>query len=611
MKKILKQNLKLKKCLRVLRAGLLVASATLALDMLIHGSVYHPLSYLYEGLSYLICQTSLVSDCPKVSTATIAPSSPSRQSLGMAVTSHHRATEAGIEILKAGGNAIDAAVGIGYALAVVDPCCGNLGGGGFMLIWFANHKSKFINFREKAPLAATANMYLNQKGQRIANASTQGYKAIAVPGTVMGLNQALAKYGRLSRQQVMAPAIALAETGFVLEAPDVRILRQGKRKFQAQPNVGKIFLNNGKSLQAGDRLVQKDLARTLRLLASRGEQVFYQGEIGQALVRASQQNGGILSQADFSNYQISESAPLRCTYRGYEVLTTPPPGGGVTLCQMLNILEGYPLQQWGRGTAPTLHVMLSSMLFAYSDRNAYLGDPKFVNNPVQFLISKDYAKQIRGRIPLDQAIPSTQIQQISNSPEGQNTTHYSVQDRDGNAVAVTYTINSFFGAGVIAESTGFFLNNEMDDFTIQAEAANQFRLVQGERNAIAPGKQPLSSMAPTILTQNQHVVLITGSPGGSTIPTTVLQVILNIVDHQMPVSAAVNAARIHYQGEPNVVLTEPFGMPKQTFLRLWQMGYTVAPFYPWGGAESIWFNPQTGLTEGGRDDRKPAGAISF
>ncbi|MBW4551111.1 MAG: gamma-glutamyltransferase [Aphanocapsa sp. GSE-SYN-MK-11-07L] len=586
-----------------------MASATLALDMLTYGSVYHPLSYFYEGLSWGICQTSPVSDCPKTSTAKTSASS---QSPGMVVTSHHKATEVGIKILKAGGNAVDAAVAIGYALAVVDPCCGNLGGGGFMLIHFANGKSKFINFREKAPLAATTNMYLDQKGRRIADASTQGYRAIAVPGTVMGLNQALAKYGRLSRQQVMAPAIALAETGFILETPDVRILRQGNRKFLAQPNVSKIFLKHGKPLQTGDQLVQKDLARTLRLLAKKGEQVFYQGEIGQAIVRASQQNGGILATRDFKSYQISEAAPLRCIYRGYKVLTTPLPGGGVTLCQMLNILEGYPLQKWGWETAPTLHVMLSSMLFAYSDRNTYLGDPNFVSNPVQQLISKDYAKQIRSQIPPDQAIPPEQVQQISKSLEGTNTTHYSVKDRAGNAVAVTYTINSFFGAGVIAENTGFFLNNEMDDFAIQPGVANQFKLLQGERNAIAPGKQPLSSMTPTILTQNQQVVLVTGSPGGSTIPTTVLQVILNVVDHEMPIAAAVNATRIHYQGRPNVVLTEPFGLPKPTFLSLWEMGYRVAPFYPWGAAESIWFNPQTGLTEGGRDDRKPAGsAISF
>jgi gamma-glutamyltranspeptidase / glutathione hydrolase len=379
-----------------------VVCTTLALDMLIHGSVYHPLSYLYEGLSWTICQTSPVSDCPKTSTAKTKLSSVSSQSPGMVVTSHHTATEVGIESLKAGGNAVDAAVAIGYALAVVDPCCGNIGGGGFMLIQFANGKSKFINFREKAPLAATADMYLDQKGGRIADASTKGYRAIAVPGTVMGLNQALAKYGRLSRQQVMAPAIALAETGFILEPPDIRILGQGNNKFKAQPNAGRIFLKNGKPLQAGDRLVQKDLARTLRLVANEGEKAFYQGEIGQAIVSASQASNGILSATDFTHYRISESAPLRCTYRGYEVLTAPPPGGGVTVCQMLNILEGYPLQKWGWGTAPTLHVMLSAMLFAYSDRNTYLGDPKFVSNPVPRLISKDYAKQIRSRIPLDQ-----------------------------------------------------------------------------------------------------------------------------------------------------------------------------------------------------------------
>jgi gamma-glutamyltranspeptidase / glutathione hydrolase len=604
------QSRKLRKYLQVFGKSCLPISLLPVLDILISGSIYHPLIYVYQGLSWLACRTSPVSDCPMIKTADA--SSPVFGKQGMVVSSNRNATEVGIQILKAGGNAVDAAVGVGYALAVVDPCCGSLGGGGFMLIRLADGKSQLINFREKAPLAATAQMYLDQQGKVISGLSTQGNLAVAVPGTVMGLNQALGQYGRLSRQQVIAPAIQLAEAGFVLNPAEVRILKQGTRKFKSQPNVAKIFLKDGRPYQAGDRLVQKDLANSLSLIASQGEKAFYQGAIASAIVKASKRNGGILSAADFRSYSVSKLDPLRCSYRGYEVLTTPPPGGGVTVCQMLNVLEGYPIKKWGWGTAPTLHVMLSSMLFAYRDRNAYLGDPDFVKNQVERLISKEYATQIRSQIMPDKAIPPEQITQTTNNHEGANTTHYSVQDRDGNAVAVTYTINSFFGAGVIAEHTGFFLNNEMDDFTIKPGSANQFKLLQGQANAIAPGKRPLSSMSPTIVSKHQRVALVTGSPGGSTIPTTVLQVITNLIDHDMPIAAAVNAPRVHYQGIPNLVLTEPYGISQPVFLSLWEMGYRVAPFYPWGAAESISVNSQTRSLTGGRDDRKPAGkALTF
>ncbi len=511
-----------------------------------------------------------------------------------------------MQILQNGGNAVDAAVAVGYALAVTNPCCGNIGGGGFMLIHLANGKDTFINFREKAPLAATQNMYLDKQGKVISGLSTKGYLAVGVPGTVMGLDKALAEYGTMTRVQVMAPAIKLASGGFGLQQGDVDILNTGTKKFKTQPNVASIFLKNGKSYQVGDRLVQKNLAQTLQLISSLGTNAFYKGAITQKIVKASQENGGILTSADFANYTITRTQPIGCNYRGYEVISAPPPGGSITLCQMLNILEGYPLKQLGLRSKASLHLTLSAMLYAYRDRNTYLGDPDFVKNPVERLLSKDYAAQIRQKIPKLCATPSKDLYSIT-SHEGTNTTHYSVLDRYGNAVAVTYTINSYFGAGVIAGNSGFFLNNEMDDFTVSLGVPNNFGLVQGSANIIQPGKRPLSSMTPTIVIKNGKVLIVTGRPGGSTIPTTVLQVLINIIDYDMNINEAVNAPRIHYQGLPNLVITEPYALKSPVVQELWEMGYRVTPFLTWGAAESIFVDPKTEALYGANDSRKSAG----
>ena len=535
---------------------------------------------------------------------------------GIVVTTQHKASEVGLQILKEGGNAIDAAVAVGYALAVTDPCCGNIGGGGFMLIHLADGKNIFINFREKAPENATKNMYLDKQGKVISSLSTEGYLAVGVPGTVKGLERALSEYGTMPRERVMAPAIKLASVGFALQPGDVRILKAGTKKFRTQPNVASIFLKNThKEYQVGDRLVQKNLAQTLELIAQLGPDAFYNGAITQEIVKASNANGGILSKADFSNYTVAETQPLQCSYRGYEVISAPPPGGGTTLCQMLNILEGYKLKQLGWHSTGSLHFMLSAMLYAYADRNTYLGDPDFVNNPVKRLLSEEYATQTRTKILNNRATPPKQLYSSTTSDEGTNTTHYSIQDRYGNAVAVTYTINSYFGAKVIAAQTGFFLNNEMDDFASKPGAPNQFGLVQGNANVIEPGKRPLSSMAPTIVTKDGKVFLVTGSPGGSTIPTTILQVLTNVIDYGMNINEAVNAPRIHYQGLPNVAITEPYALKSSVVQNLWSMGYRVIsfPIFPnWGAAESISVNPKTGLLYGANDNRKPAGeAIAY
>ena len=524
---------------------------------------------------------------------------------GMVVTSQGEASRVGLEILRKGGNAIDAAVAVGYALAVTEPCCGNLGGGGFMLIRLANGESVFINFRETAPLAATANMYLDRNGEIIPGRSRNGYLAVAVPGTVRGLDLALQKYGTRSRQQVIAPAIALARQGFILGTGDIEILRRSGEKLK-DPSMAAIFLKNGsKPYEVGDRLVQKNLARTLAQIARGGPAVFYGGEIGAQVVAESRKQGGILSAEDLDTYQALEQEPLQCTYRGYDILTAPPPGGGMTVCLMLNILQGYDLKASGFRSTDTVHRFLAAMLFAYVDRNTYLGDPKFVQIPLERLLSAEYAASIREKIPTKQALdPRPFYQTIIR--EGDSTTHYSVIDRTGNAVSVTYTINSSFGAGVIAGDTGFVLNNEMDDFVSKLGSPNQFGLIQGRANRIEPGKRPLSSMSPTIVVKNGQVVLITGSPGGSTIPTTVLQMITHTIDYGMTVAEAVNYPRFHYQGMPDRVLIEPNALAPKVVAALEKRGYTFQPFPKWGSAESIAVDRSRTFT-GAADQRRNAG----
>ena len=517
----------------------------------------------------------------------------------------HLASKVGAQILQDGGNAIDAAVAVGYALAVTYPCCGNLGGGGFMTLRFADGKETFIDFRETAPIKATADMYLDASGNVVEGLSTRGYLAVGVPGTVKGLNYALAKYGTMTRQQVISPAIKLAKDGFVLQQGDIDIFKEGKSRLE-DPNTAKIFLDgNGKVKKAGDVLQQPELAAVLERLIPEGD-AFYRGEIARDVVAASQDNGGILAIEDFANYRVEENQPISCNYRGYRVISAPPPGGGTTLCQMLNILSGYDLEQLGHKTPETLNYMFSSMLLAYSDRNRYLGDPNFIDNPTKRLLSKEYAEKLRNKIG-DKAIAPESVYSTDVRSEGSSTTHYSVVDKEGNAVAVTYTINSYFGAGVVAPQTGFLLNNEMDDFTSKVGEANQFGLRQGEANAIEPGKRPLSSMSPTIVTKDGQVYLVTGSPGGSKIPTTVLQVITNAIDYGMSPHEAVNTPRLHYQGFPDTVSSEPYALSSQTYVALREKGYKIILLPFWGAAQSIQIDRKTKLKIGGNDRRERSG----
>jgi len=525
---------------------------------------------------------------------------------GVVVSTQKEASAIGLKVLKTGGNAIDAAVAVGYALAVSDPCCGNLGGGGFMLLHLADGQETFINFRETAPLEANANMYLDKQGRLIDGLSTEGYLAVGVPGTVKGLNYALDKYGTKNLEELVDPAVALAKNGFTLQPGDVEILSRSKKNL-LEPNVAEIFLQGDTVYQPGEILIQQDLADTLSLIAKKGDAAFYQGEIAQKVVDASQNNNGILTLEDFASYQAQEYEPVSCNYRGYKVTSSPPPGGGTTVCQMLNVLSGYDLDKLGNRTSKSLHKIFASMLFAFGDRNSSLGDPNFVENPTKKLLSEEYAAKLRKKIAFE-AIDPKSVYQQDIQREGTNTTHYSVIDKYGNGVAVTYTINSNFGAGVIAPGTGFLLNNEMDDFTTQLGGANQFGLQQGEANLIEPGKRPLSSMSPTIVSKDGQIYLITGSPGGPTIPTTVLQVITNIIDYKMNPQDAVNTPRLHYQGLPDKILSEPKAISPRAFKGLQLRGYKIAlSSRQWGAAESILVDSDTGIMSGVNDIRKPAG----
>jgi gamma-glutamyltranspeptidase / glutathione hydrolase len=545
------------------------------LDIIIARNIYHPLTHVYKTASWLICNNSFVeNNCDRSSSIENTTAS----NRGVVVTSHKKATQIGIDILQQGGNAIDAAVAVGYALAVVDPCCGNIGGGGFMVIRLATGEKIFINFRETAPQKATVNMY-----EENPDSSRQGYLAVGIPGTVKGLDFALNKYGTMSRQKVMQGSIDLAQKGFILESGDIKLFKSTDKLDNEDREIAKIFTNESKSYRVGDRLIQSDLARTLKKISLKGETAFYQKDIADSIVSASEKSGGILTKQDFINYRIEERKPLICKYREYEIITSPPPGGGVTLCQMLNVLEGFvPTTE----EATKIHRRLATMLFAYRDRNKYLGDPNFVSIPLDRLLSEEYATQIRESIT-DKAAKNDDRDPTLKQSEGTNTTHYSIVDRWGNAVSVTYTINSYFGAGVVPEGTGIILNNQMDDFTTRLGKPNQFGLIQGNFNRIEPKKRPLSSMTPTIVTKSGKVVLVTGSPGGSTIPTTVLQVIVRFIDEKKSLSDAVNEPKIHYQGQPNLVVTEPYALDNKTYLELWEKGYRVMPFINWGGAESI------------------------
>jgi gamma-glutamyltranspeptidase/glutathione hydrolase len=500
---------------------------------------------------------------------------------GMVVTAQHLATHVGVDVLKAGGNAIDAAVAVGYALAVVYPAAGNLGGGGFMTIQLADGRKTFFDFREKAPLGATANMYIGADGNVVPGLSTKGHLAVGVPGTVNGMELALMKYGTVKRSVLMAPAIKFAEEGFKLEQGDVDMLRVATEDFKKDSATSAIFLNNGQPFEVGQRLIQKDLAKTLRQISDEGANGFYKGPVGSSIVASSQAGKGILTQADLDQYKTRELKPVECDYRGYRIVSAPPPSsGGVIICEILNVLEGYPLKEWGFRSAQAVHVQIEAMRHAYMDRNTYLGDPDFVNNPIDRLLDKNYAAKIRAVIDPSKAGISKEIVPGSAPHEGSNTTHYSIADKFGNSVSVTYTLNDWFGARVTAAGTGVILNNEMDDFTAKIGVPNLYGLVQGQANSIAPGKRPLSSMSPTIVTKDGRPVMVVGTPGGSRIITAVLHTIINVIDYGMNVQEAVDAPRFHQQWLPEITNLERFAISPDTQKLLEGMGHKFGNSQP-------------------------------
>jgi gamma-glutamyltranspeptidase/glutathione hydrolase len=498
---------------------------------------------------------------------------------GMVVTAQEHATRIGVEILRNGGNAIDAAVAVGYALAVVYPAAGNLGGGGFITLQLADGRKTFIDFRETAPLAATPTMYLDANGNVIPDRSTRGYLAVATPGTVSGLEYARAKYGTMARARLIAPSITLAERGYVLAQGDVDMLHEATDDFRKDQASAAIFLDRNQPFEAGAMLRQRDLARTLRNISLHGADGFYKGETAAALIAASRAGKGILTQADLDAYQTREHAPVECDYRGFHIVAAPPPSsGGIVLCEMLNILEGYPLREYGYASARAVHFEIEAMRHAYVDRNHLLGDPAFVDNPTERLLDKRYAETLRSQIDPQRAGNSARLKPGIAAREGTHTTHYSIADRFGNAVAVTYTLNDWFGARVTAAGTGVLLNNEMDDFTAKAGVANMYGLVQSDTNRIEPGKRPLSSMTPTIVTRDGKPWMILGTPGGSRIITAVMQTMLNVIDYDMDLQEAVDAPRIHQQWLPEDTFVEARALSPDTRALLVAMGHKlVAP----------------------------------
>jgi len=526
---------------------------------------------------------------------------------GMVASEQALASRIGLDILQAGGNAVDAAVAMGFALAVALPNAGNLGGGGFMMVYDAQTgRSTALDFREMAPQSATRDMYLDAQGHVIDGQSLYSHYAVGIPGTVAGMAHALKKWGSLPLAQVIAPAAALAEKGFPVSVTLAKILQQEKSHMGRWPATRAIFWRGDRPLQAGEMLVQKDLAQSLGLIGTQGAKAFYEGAIAEKIAAEMAPHPGALTRADLKNYRVIEREPVRGSYRGYEVVTMPPPSsGGIHLIQILNMMEHWPLNQWGVNSAHSIHHMTEGMKLAYADRAQYLGDPDFVQVPVTGLTSKTYAARLAAGIDSDRARSASEIQPGQPQPyESDQTTHYSVVDRQGNAVAVTYTLNTNFGSGIVAPGTGIVLNNEMDDFSAKPGVANAYGLVGGEANAIAAGKRPLSSMTPTLVLKDGKPVLVTGSPGGARIITTVLQTISNTIDFAMNPHEAAATPRFHHQWTPDELRVEK-GFSADTLARLRQWGHNIALKPAMGRTQTIQL--QGGMLYGASDPRNPDG----
>ena len=521
----------------------------------------------------------------------------------MVVAQEEHATDVGLAVLRSGGNAVDAAVAVGFALAVTHPFAGNIGGGGFMLIRLANGRTTFIDFREKAPAKASHDMYLDASGKLTTDALV-GWRASGVPGTVRGLELAHKRYGHKPWAELLQPAVDLATRGYKISYPQMESLKRSASLLEQFPESKRIFLKNGAYPGWNETLTQPELASTLARIAKRGAEEFYEGRTAQILAAEMAKNGGLITLEDLHNYQAVERKPLEGDYKGYHLITSPPPSsGGVGLLQMLGMLDGTGYEKTGAGSAKTYHYLAEVMRRFYADRNEYLADPDFVKQPLAPLLAPEYLIARRAGINPEQATPSDQVNPgLPAASEGTDTTHYSVVDEQGNAVAVTYTLNGGYGSGVMVPGAGFLLNNEMDDFAAKPGTANLFGLVQGEKNAIAPGKRPLSSMTPTILLKDGQLFLVLGAPGGSTIITAVLQVIVNVVDFGMNVQDAIDFPRVHHQWKPDELDFEP-GVSPDTVKLLQNMGYTVDTARPRVGARVEAVLLGDGWLQGGHDER--------
>ncbi len=543
-----------------------------------------------------------------------------RNKHGMVVSASEIASRVGAKIMENGGNAVDAAVAVGFALAVTYPYAGNIGGGGFMVIHLQSGINTTIDYREKAPLSANKDMYLDNNGNYIPALSQEGTTSAAVPGSVAGLIYALKKYGTLPISQVIQPAIDLAKNGWLLDYKTAGGFKNFLPLFKKYSSSYKIFSKDGVPLQEGDLFKQTDLANSLELIKEKGIDGFYKGKTAELLIKQIQSLGGYITQADLDEYKPVERIPVEGTYRGYKVVSMPPSSsGGIALIEMLNILENYKFSKDDWGSSEYIHKLVEAMKYTYADRTFLLGDEDFFNVPRVGLISKTYAKTIYNKIAArkDEAVPSTEINEGDPAKfnESNETTHYSIYDESGNAVSVTTTINSAFGSGIVVDGAGFLLNNEMDDFSAKPGEPNQFGLLGSEGNSIQPGKRPLSSMTPTIVLKDDKPFIIIGSPGGSRIITTVLQVIMNCIDFGMNIAEAVSAPRIHHQWMPDEIFCEKFSFPKDVKTNLQKMGYKFEDanqkFTILGLAEGIMINNDNHIIFGASDPRGSGAAVGF
>ena len=551
--------------------------------------------------------------------AVAASRDPVRAPHGMVASTNELASRVGVDILKRGGNAVDAAIAVAFALAVTYPAAGNLGGGGFMMIRLRDGRTTAIDYREMAPQAATRNVYLDSKDNLIKGegSSTVGYRAAGVPGTVAGMELALRKYGsgRLTWAQLAEPARRLAANGFTVSHNFARGLRGSRELLERYADSKRIFLDNGRYYKEGETFRQPELAATFARLQRGGAREFYEGETARLIVDDMKRHKGLMTLADLRGYVAKERTPLRTTYRGYEVISMPPPSsGGAVLIEMLNILEGYDLRGMNWASSEKYHIVTEAMRRAFADRAEYMGDADFVNVPVAGLIDKKYAARQRASINLERASTSAEVR--AGQPTGyesEETTHFTVVDAQGNAVSNTYTLNLGFGSGVTAKGTGVLLNNEMDDFAAKPGTPNAFGLIQGERNAVAPRKRPLSAMTPTFVLRKDGSLWFTiGSPGGPTIINTVLQTIINIVDHDMDIQQAIDAPRIHHQWLPDEIVHEPYGLSADTQRALVARGHKLVdkPRYM-GDAHGIMIEEKTGVRLGASDSRNDGVAVGY